>query len=207
MNREGLKIKICGLSRVEDVEAVNEAGADFAGFMFYPKSRRFVSREHASELKRSLSSYIKSVGVFVNEEAEKIIETAESGLIDLVQLHGDEDESYIERIKNETGLKVIKAFRINSPQDVKNAESSHADYILLDNGAGGTGESFDWSSLKGIKRDYFLAGGLYPENVAEAVRSLSPWGIDVSSGVETDGKKDREKILSFCRNAGRGVVL
>ena len=127
MTFKDIKIKICGLRSAEDIMAVNEAGADFAGFMFYPESRRFIDTELAAELKKALSSYIKSVGVFVNEEPEKIFRIADSGIIDLIQLHGNEDELYIERIKRETGLEVIKAFRIKSRQDVRIAESSPAE--------------------------------------------------------------------------------
>lgn len=201
------KIKICGLMVEDDIRAVNEAKVDFAGFMFYPKSRRYVDFEKAAKLKKGLSSYIKSVGVFVNEEIDEICRIAGSGIIDLIQLHGSEDELYIEKIRSGTGLPVIKAFRIESREDAALAEKSPADYILLDNGAGGTGESFDWSLLTDVKRDFFLAGGLDPSNVSDAVKTVKPWAVDVSSGVETDKRKDYKKIIEFAANIRGGRKL
>lgn len=204
MNDRTTKIKICGIKDIQTVEALNIAGADFAGFMFYPKSRRFISAEDAVGLKKELSASIKTVGVFVDAEPEEILKIVRSGVIDMIQLHGNENESYIKNIKELSMLPVIKAFRIDSRDDADKAEKSPADFILLDNGAGGTGKSFDWELIKGIEREYFLAGGLNPENVGRACKELNPWAVDVSSGVEENGVKDPEKIISFCKNVRTG---
>ena len=118
------------------------------------------------------------------------------GIVDLVQLHGAEDEDYLQKLRKITDKPIIKAFIIRSPEDVERAESSTADYILLDGGKG-EGKSFDWSLLKDIKRPYFLAGGLNPDNASEAVKTLKPFAVDVSTGIETDGKKDSEKMTAF----------
>ena len=191
------KIKLCGLSRPMDVEAVNELRPDYIGFVFTRKSRRYVSPEAARELRRKLVPGIRAVGVFVREEPEAVAALLNDGVIDLAQLHGGEDAGYIARLRALTDGPLIQAFRVESPADLDRARMSAADYILLDNGAGGTGAAFDWSLLRGFDRPYFLAGGLAPENVAEAVRALAPYAVDVSSGIETDGVKDAEKMRKF----------
>ena len=190
------KIKLCGLTRSDDIIAANQLAPDYIGFVFWPKSRRFVNYDTAIELKKLLDPKIQAVGVFVDEEPEAVAELMKRGIIDLAQLHGGEDESYINRLRRLTDKPIIKAVRIKTESDILSAMNSTADYILLDSGAG-TGSVFDWELLKGINRQYFLAGGLSPDNAALAVRSLHPYGVDVSSGIETDGIKDKTKMTAF----------
>lgn len=190
------KIKLCGLSRPEDILYVNELMPEYIGFVFAPKSRRYVSPDKALELKQMLSSEIRAVGVFVNETPEQIVELLKKGIIDMVQLHGKEDELYIKRLRKITDKLVIKAFRIETAADIEAANRSVADYVLLDSGAG-TGTAFNWKLIQGIKRPYFLAGGLSPDNIAKAMKQLTPYAVDVSSGIETDGYKDKEKMTAF----------
>lgn len=190
------KIKMCGLSRTEDIQAANELKPDYIGFVFAKNSRRFVTPQRAQELKKILDKDIKSVGVFVDEDIETVSALIMDGTIDIAQLHGNEDDDYITLLRERTGKPVIKAFRIRSEQDVLRAEKSKADMILLDAGAG-EGRTFDWSLLKEIKRPYFLAGGLDPENAADAVKALKPYAVDVSTGIETNGVKDKEKMTAF----------
>ncbi|MBR3165749.1 MAG: phosphoribosylanthranilate isomerase [Lachnospiraceae bacterium] len=190
------KIKLCGLRGPADIEAVNELQPDCIGFVFWEKSRRSVTPETALKLKGMLDQEIKAVGVFVDEQPEKIAELVKNGIIDIIQLHGSEDEAYIRRLRALTDVAVIKAFRIRSAEDVKAAAGSSADYIMLDSGKG-TGMRFNWSLIGAIRRLYFLAGGLDAENVSEAIRYLHPYAVDVSSGIETDGVKDRNKMAAF----------
>ena len=191
------RIKICGLTRPCDIDFVNEARPDFCGFVLdVPKSPRNISIAQLYELRRRLDDSIVPVGVFVNEPPERILPLAREQMLGAIQLHGSESAAYIRALKRQTPLPVIKAFRISNPEDLREAEESPADWVLLDNGAGGTGQCFDWSLLAGFKRPYILAGGLGPENLAEAVKALHPWGVDMSSGVERAGYKDREKILA-----------
>lgn len=191
------RIKLCGLSRPCDIEYVNEAKPDFCGFIIgVPKSRRNVTPDTVRQLTRLLSPEVKPVGVFVNAPIAEIAALVQDGTLAYVQLHGQEDEAYIAALREKISVSIIQAFQVASPEDVKRAEASTADYILLDNGSGGTGKTFDWNHLKGITRPFILAGGLAPDNLAQAVSQLSPWGVDLSSGVETDGVKDREKVLA-----------
>ena len=190
------KIKLCGLSRVCDIEEANLLQPDYIGFVFAKKSRRCVTPEQAGELKRQLRPEIRAVGVFVNEAPEAVAELLNRGVIDLAQLHGSEDTEYIRRLRNLTDSPLIQAFRIRSKEDLSRAAASAADEILLDAGAG-TGTVFDWSLLRNMERRYFLAGGLNPENVREAIRDLHPHGVDVSSGIETDSRKDHIKMAAF----------
>ncbi len=190
------KIKLCGLSRTEDIETVNELKPEYSGFVFAPESRRYVTPQTAAELKQRLSKEIQAVGVFVNESPKKIVELLHSGVIGITQLHGDEDEGYIRRLKQHTDKPIIKAFRVETENDIADAERCSADYILLDSGAG-TGTVFDWNLLMNIRRPYFLAGGLSPDNVGKAVTTLHPFAVDVSSGIETGGTKDKEKMAAF----------
>lgn len=190
------KIKLCGLSRMEDIETVNELKPEYIGFVFAPKSRRYVTPKTAAELKQLLSTEIQAVGVFVNESPKKIAELLHRGIIDITQLHGDEDEGYIRRLKQHTDKPIIKAFRVETENDIADAERCSADCILLDSGAG-TGTVFDWKLLNNIRRPYFLAGGLSPDNVGKAVTTLHPFAVDVSSGIETGGTKDKEKMAAF----------
>ena len=190
------KIKLCGLSRQCDIEWANELKPDYIGFIFWSKSKRNVSPEKAKELKALLSPDIKAVGVFVDEPIGNIAKLLSDNIIDLAQLHGSEDEEYITRLKVLTDKPVIKAFRIKSENDITSAKNSKADFILFDSGAG-TGRSFNWNLLENIDRPYFLAGGLYPENVEIAIDTLSPFAVDVSSGIETDNFKDKNKMTAF----------
>lgn len=190
------RIKLCGLSRPCEIEAANELKPEYIGFVFAPKSKRYVTPEKAGELKQMLDSGIKAVGVFVNEQPEAVASLLNSGIIDLAQLHGDEDRRYIERLKTLTPKPLIQAFRIKTEEDIADAEGSAAEYILLDSGAG-TGETFDWKLAQTIQRQYFLAGGLEPGNVGKAVRTLSPFAVDVSSGIEVNGYKNRTKMAAF----------
>ncbi len=199
------KIKLCGLSRIEDIQAVNELLPDYIGFVFYKKSFRYVSKEKAARLKEELDPKVKAVGVFVDEDPQFIKELAQEKIIDIIQLHGSEDDDYVRNIKAETGAMILQAFKLKTNEDVQRANSSKADYILLDSGMG-TGQPFDWELLKGIKREYFLAGGLLPENVKEAIRVTKPFAVDVSSGIETEKLKDADKMRTFVENV-RGERL
>lgn len=191
------KIKICGLSRPCDIDFVNEARPDFCGFVLgAPNSPRNISIPQLYKLRPRLDVSITPVGVFVNDPLDLILPLAEDRMLGAIQLHGSESPSYIRSLKQLTSLPVIKAFRVSGPEVLREAEESPADWILLDNGAGGTGRSFDWSLLTAFKRPFILAGGLGPENLAEAIKTLHPWGVDMSSGVEREGRKDKEKILA-----------
>ena len=190
------KIKFCGLKRKADIEAANALKPDYIGFVFAKDSPRYISPENAAVLKSRLSPEISAVGVFVNERPESIASLLNDGVIDLAQLHGDEDEAYISWLKVLTGKPVIKAFRITSTSEAMEASASSADMILLDSGTG-SGRTFNWQLIKGLRRPYFLAGGLDPVNAGDAVRLLNPWAVDVSSGIETDGLKDIKKMAAF----------
>ena len=178
------RIKLCGLSRLQDIETANTLLPEYVGFVFAPKSRRYVTRQHAAELKKHLAPGIRAVGVFVDEPPENVAKIVKRGIIDLVQLHGSEDEAYLRRLRELTAAPLIQAFRIRSGKDLAAAERSTADYVLLDAGAG-DGKVFDWSLLENFRRPYFLAGGLDPENAGQAVQTLHPFTVDVSSGIET----------------------
>ena len=191
------RIKLCGLSRFCDIEAANKLRPEYVGFVFAPKSRRYVNPEKAAELKKKLDSDIKAVGVFVKEKPESIAGLLESGIIDIAQLHGGEQEEYIVRLRKLTDKPVIKAFSVNTWRDIEAANESSSDYVLLDSGKGGTGMVFDWSLLLKMNRPYFLAGGLTVENIRDAVKIWKPYAVDVSSGIETDGYKDRKKMEKF----------
>ncbi len=190
------KIKMCGLFRSCDIRAANEIKPEYIGFVFSPGSRRYVTYGQASELKALLEPDIQAVGVFVNENPETVADLLAQGVIDIAQLHGREDESYIRKLRTLTDRPVIKAFCIKNENDAAQARRSTADYILLDSGAG-TGTGFDWKLIQDIQRPYFLAGGLSPDNVGEAVRYLHPYALDVSSGIETGGRKDKIKMAAF----------
>jgi len=190
------KMKFCGLTGESDIDAANELRPEYVGFVFAPKSRRYVTPERAAELKRQLAAGIKAVGVFVNDDLYHVAELLNRGIIDIAQLHGSEDEEYIGHLRQLTGKPIIRAYRIKTAEDIAEAEKCTADHVLLDSGAG-TGEVFDWKLIKNMKRPYFLAGGLSPDNVENAVEQLSPYAVDVSSGIETDGVKDKAKMAAF----------
>ena len=189
------KIKICGLKRPEDIWIVNRLKPDFVGFVF-AESKRKIDNKQAEKLREALDPDIPAVGVFVNEHPQEVAKRLENGMIDIAQLHGDEDEAYIKQLRLLTDKPIIKAFRIETAQDIKIANQSTADYILLDSGAG-TGTIFDWGLVNSIGRPYFLAGGLDACNVADAVKTLHPFAVDVSSGIETNGVKDKIKMAAF----------
>ena len=165
------KMKLCGLFRPCDIDAANQLKPEYIGFVFAPKSRRYVTPEEAAELKKLLAPTIQAVGVFVNEDE-------------------------INQLRALTDKPIIKAFCLKKSEDITNAESCLADYILLDSGEG-TGTVFDWKKIQNIQRPYFLAGGLSIDNVENAVRQLNPYAVDVSSGIETDGLKDKTKMAAF----------
>lgn len=192
-----VKVKLCGLRRAEDIAFANEAKPDYIGFVFAPKSRRAVTAVEAKALREQLSAGIIPVGVFVNQPVELVAQLLNDGVIDWAQLHGQEDEDYLAALRKLTAKPILQAFRVETQADVVRAVASSADGILLDNGAGGTGETFDWSLVRGCARPFFLAGGLTPENVAEAIAQVRPYAVDTSSGVETAGWKDREKMRRF----------
>lgn len=194
----GTELKICGLKRLEDIIAVNRHGADYAGFVFFEKSKRYVDPYKANELISLLRADIKPVGVFMDEPLDNVVRIARITGVELVQLHGHESEEYVEYIKRTLDRPVIKAYKASEDGALEKAANSNADYVMIDSGAG-SGKKFDWSILKDFKRDYFLAGGLDPESVGEAIRMLEPFAVDVSSGVETDGIKDEKKIAEFIK--------
>ena len=197
MNEDRIRIKLCGLTRSCDVETANHLCPDYIGFVFAEKSRRYVSPEQAAKLRNHLCPDILAVGVFVNEKIGQIAALLEAGVIDLVQLHGGEDEAYIGRLRERTDKPIIRAFRVDGEEDIQRAQASTADFVLLDSGSGGTGTAFDRELLARMNRPYFLAGGLDAATVGEAVRRWRPYAVDVSSGIETDGKKDPEKMRVF----------
>jgi phosphoribosylanthranilate isomerase len=199
-----VKMKICGLRTREDAEAVNAVLPEYTGFIFDSTRKRYIAPEKAEEIRQLLDPSIHPIGVFVNAGTEEILGVLQQCRLDMVQLHGDESDVEIEELRvavseafPERKLTIVKAFRVDSKGDVERAEKSAADLILLDHGAGGTGESFDWNLLKECRREFFLAGGLAPENVRTAIELARPWGVDASSSLETDGHKDPEKIRRF----------
>ena len=195
------KIKICGLFREEDINYVNEAKPDFIGFVF-AKSHRQVSKEISQKLKKKLSKEILSVGVFVNADINKIVEICKENIIDLVQLHGEEDDKYINNLKRVCNKKIIKVVKVKTGKDIISWRNSLADWLMFDAGKG-EGKTFDWSILKNFIRPYFLAGGINENNVERAIK-LSPYCIDVSSGVEINKVKDKQKILNIVRRLKNG---
>lgn len=191
------KIKVCGLFRPCDVGFVNEARPDWCGFIVgFPKSHRSVTPDRLRALREGLDGGITPVGVFVDQPADVVAALLNDGSISIAQLHGGEDEGYIAALRAlAPGHEIWKAFQVRSAEDIRAAEASSADLVLLDGGQG-AGRAFDWSLLAGVTRPYLLAGGLTPDNIPRAVQALRPYGLDLSSGVETDKVKDRGKILS-----------
>lgn len=190
------KIKLCGLMSAQDAEAVNAAKPDYAGMILSAGFRRSITAETALDIRNTLDREIPLVGVFVNAKITEIAAYAERGTIQAVQLHGDEDAAYIAELRKCCGLPVIKALRIAAPDDLTHAVQCTADFILLDSGTG-SGRTFEWSLLRDFPRPFILAGGLSPENVRAAVELLHPCGVDTSSGIETNGKKDPAKMRAF----------
>ena len=193
---ERTKIKLCGMMNPPDVITAMELGVDYVGFILSEGFRRTIPLGTFCELESYLAgSGVKKVGVFVNEPIEGIMEYYEESL-DVIQLHGQEDALYIKTLRQHTKKPIIKAFKITSAEDVQMANKSTADYVLLDSGTG-TGKTFDHSLIEGISRPYFLAGGLTAQNVKEAIRKLHPYAVDASSCLETDGRKDKNKMTEF----------
>ncbi len=224
------RIKLCGLTRIQDIEIANKLKPEYIGFIFWDRSSRNVSVIQAARLKGKLDPEIKAVGVFVNAPAEQVISYYNVGIIDIAQLHGNENEEYIKKL-HDAGLTVIKAFKmkktgeninlagnanIETPEKptgdvitetsgksaddvITEAVKSSADYIMFDPGKG-EGATFNWQLIKGIKREFFLAGGLTPENIEKAVETVQPFAVDVSSGIETGGHKDPDKMVAFVKS-------
>ena len=205
------KVKMCGISKVETIPAVVEAKPDYMGLVF-ASSKRQVTVEQAKTLVEALHKQckaqndtvsIKTVGVFVNETLDNLVTIADEANLDAVQLHGDEDEAFIQSLKERTNVEVWKAVQIRSAADAEAWIDSSADMLLFDayhkDERGGTGEVFDWSCLDAFERPFMLAGGIDCTNVARAIRMVRPYGIDISSGIETNGVKDDEKITAFTK--------
>ena len=189
------KIKICGLRRREDILAVNEAKPDYCGCIIeFPKSFRSVTADEVRDLVKDLIQEIQPVGVFVDAPMELVRSLLDDGTLALAQLHGQENESYIRELKKYTDKPIIKAFSIKTAEDIEKALQSPADYILLDQGGGGTGKTFDWSLIPEIQRPFFLAGGIGAANLEQAIREIYPYAVDLSSSVETEKWKDPTKI-------------
>lgn len=199
-----MKIKICGLTRPEDIVCVNRLRPDYIGFVFWPGSRRYVSAEQAMRLKAALSPDIKAVGVFVDAPVEEITGLLREGVIDMAQLHGRESEEDVRRIREKTGKPVIRAVKVRCRRDVEAGQDSGADYLLFDSGMGG-GRTFDWSLLEGVRRPYFLAGGLGADNLEQVLAQIRPYGVDLSSSLETDGYKDPHKIYRVMKMIRPGL--
>ena len=193
-----MKVKICGLRTQKDVEIVNKALPDFVGFILAPGRRRTVTPEQVAELRAGLDKRIKAVGVFVDAPLEEPYDLLKKGIIDIAQLHGKEQPRYVHNLKILTGMPLFQAFIIKDEKDIRQAFYSHADVVLLDAGTG-DGKTFDWNLIRNFSAPYLLAGGLSPDNIAEAIELCHPWGVDVSSGVETNGSKDERKVLEFVR--------
>ncbi len=197
-----MKVKICGLSCLADIEAVNAVRPDWIGFVFAKKSRRYIRPEQAALLKERLNQAVKAAGVFVDERMETILDLAEHRMIDIIQLHGNEDVEFMNRLKYYCDIPVVKAISMTEEdfeEKIYRWEGSSVDYLLLDSGGGGTGRQFDYSRITKIVKPFFLAGGLTPENVEGAVLNVRPFGVDISSGVETEGRKDGNKIEAVVR--------
>ena len=212
------KVKMCGISKVETIPAVVEAKPDYMGLVFAPSKRQVTVeqaktlveelhkvyvKKYGSDTEQDKDDTIKTVGVFVNETVDNLVTIANEVNLDAVQLHGDEDETFIQSLKERTNVEVWKAVQIRSAVDAEAWIDSSADMLLFDayhkDERGGTGEVFDWSSLDEFERPFMLAGGIDSTNVARAIRTVRPYGIDISSGIETNGVKDDEKIKAFTK--------
>lgn len=196
------KIKLCGIRRQEDVAMVNRAKPDYAGFVFAP-GRRQVTAEEAESLRRQLDPAIAAVGVFVKAPVEEAADLANRGIIQLIQLHGEEDEAYVKALRWRTKAPIIRVLRIRGPESIQDLDQYDCDYFLLDTYSGsqfgGLGKTFDHSLLRQVRfpKPFFLAGGLDPENVRAVIEECRPFGVDTSSGIETAGTKDENKIRAF----------
>ena len=212
------KVKMCGISQIETIPAVVEAKPDYMGLVFAPSKRQVTvaqaktlveelhkgyAKKYSSDTEQDKDDTIKTVGVFVNETVDNLVTIANEANLDAVQLHGDEDEAFIQSLKERTNVEVWKAVQIQSAADAEAWIDSSADMLLFDayhkDERGGTGEVFDWSCLDAFERPFMLAGGIDCTNVARAIRTVRPYGIDISSGIETNGEKDDEKITAFTK--------
>lgn len=200
------KVKFCGLTRACDIEVVNDLKPEYIGFVFVQSSERYIAPKTALELKQLLDPDIQVVGVFVDEDIDTIKKLIDASIIDIIQLHGHEDDLYIEHLRQVSHIPIIKAFQIHSKRDFDRMDACKADYVLLDSGAG-TGKVFDWNWIQNIKHSYFLAGGLNIENIEYALNVLHPYCVDVSSGIETLGMKDPEKMMDFISKVRKGEQL
>lgn len=204
-------VKICGLTRESDIDYVNKYNPDYIGFIFSDNQNRFrrqVSVKQAEKLKEKLNSQIKAVGVFVNEPIEFIVDICNNNTVDVVQLHGEESEAYIIKLKKLIDKPIIKAIRVQSTEQIINAENLSCDYLLLDaykkDSYGGTGEKFNWNIIPNdMKKPFFLAGGLTVENVSLAISTVKPYCVDLSSSAETNGYKDELKIKRIIEEVRR----
>lgn len=192
------KIKLCGMFRPEDISYVNEIKPDFCGFILAEGFRRRILKEQAKDFRKELAPAIPAVGVFVNNSCEEVIAYLQEDIIQMAQLHGNETEEDIQYIKAVTGKPVMKAVKVTSRYDVEAWLDSSADYLLFDSGTG-SGVTFDWSVLTDIDRKFFLAGGLNAGNLMTAIDRVHPYAVDLSSGVETEGVKDLEKMREVVR--------
>ena len=194
------KIKLCGLMRMEDVDMINTARVDYAGFVF-ASGRHRVTMDQAKTLKQHLHKDIQSVGVFVNEQLDVIQEICAQGIVDMVQLHGDEDELYLKKLQTRIKQPIIRAIRVQSKEQLYQADQLPCDYLLLDSyhihAYGGSGRAFDHTLIPDLKKPFFLAGGLRIDTIDQAICSVHPYALDISSGVETEGRKDQRKIQAI----------
>ncbi|MDR1615593.1 MAG: phosphoribosylanthranilate isomerase [Syntrophomonadaceae bacterium] len=192
-----IKIKICGLKCPEDIFYANEAKPDYIGFVFAESTRR-IDFSRAAALRGMLSDKIIPVGVFVNDSITSITELHKAEIIEMAQLHGNEDESFIAALRENCSVPIIKSVAVKSERDIAAARLSSADYIMLDQGKGGSGRSFDWNLTGGLDRPFFLAGGVNIDNLERAAK-LSPYAVDISSGAERGNEKDRNKMIELVR--------
>ena len=193
-----VKVKICGLRRPEDIEAANAAKPDYVGFIFVEGTKRYVEPIQAAQFRKDLAGDIQTVGVFVNARIEKIVAICQAGTIDLVQLHGEEDQAYIAHLKGQVDQHIIKSVAVGDELVV---DPNQADYLLFDSlspSRGGSGKIFDWKMVSAYQeKPFFLAGGLGVENIEEALKVVRPYAVDASSSLETDGVKDPVKMQEF----------
>ncbi len=192
------KIKICGICHEVEIGIMNELVPDFVGFVLIPKSRHFIAPEHAGYLRSKLRKNIKSVGVFSNASLQTVALSVETAGLDMVQLHGDETGEYIAALREYIKIPIMKVYKVKSPIDAERAMYSTADYVMLDGGNVGDGKTFDWSLLGSVRRNFFLSGGLTPENFQKALSlTPQPYALNVSSGVEANRLKDYRKVMKF----------
>ena len=205
-----MKVKMCGMRRKEDIAYANEVKPDAVGYIFFPKSKRYVTGQQAKEFDQDLDQDILSIGVFVNETIEKVIEIANQVPLDVIQLHGDEDHTYIEQLKQQTDKEIWKVVRVKDTNDIKEAEKLPVDKLLLDTLTeekdmyGGPGKVMNYNLIpkEGISKPFFIAGGLHSNNIKEIIKKVHPYGIDISSGIETDGYKDLKKMKEIMQITG-----